>query len=149
MMRSNEAGITLIEVLTVIALGFIIAFTLYSILNSGMSSYKSEIEKNKKLYDAAYALKVLTKEIRKTTDVNINEHSCALTVGSSEFRLDGNTLLQNEVILAHDIQSFKVTTGHFNENEDCSNGSSDIISLKLTTDNNQVYSLELALRRGG
>ena len=66
MKRSNEAGITLIETVAVTVIIAIVSLLIYSIIHQSQTNFHKQNNVNKDINDAAYALKVITKEIRKT-----------------------------------------------------------------------------------
>ena len=65
MERSNQAGITLIETVAVTVIIAIVSLLIYSIIHQSQTNFHEQNNINKDINDAAYALKVITKEIRK------------------------------------------------------------------------------------
>lgn len=63
---TNQKGLTLLEVLAAVTIISIIIVLLYGILFNSKEQYNSQTEKNEQLSDISYALKVITKDIRKS-----------------------------------------------------------------------------------
>lgn len=148
MNRGTENGLTLIETLAAVTIVFFIVFILYSVISQSINTYGRQLTANENLNNAAAALKVMTKEIRKSAAATVDERTCTLTAGDKVFRFEAGTLYLNDTELVRGLQSFKATMGVFTEEERCSNGSSNQVSLKLVTASNQVYTAELTLRKG-
>lgn len=147
--RRSESGLTLVEVLATVIIGFLILLILYYVIGQSFNTYGKQITANQNLNKAAYALKVITKELRKVPTATVDENTCALTVGSKIYRFEAGTLYENNVALASDLQTFKATKGAFTEEANCRNEPSTQVSIKLVTNTNQVYATELILRKGG
>lgn len=64
--RKNEKGLTLVEVLAVIVISTMILTFMYMLLSQGMSQFTQKSQVNAELQDAAYALKVITEDLRRT-----------------------------------------------------------------------------------
>lgn len=106
---NNGKGITLVELLAAIVLASIVMLIVYSVLMSGTKQYKSQLEKNNQLTDISYALKMITKDIRKTEDPQIINNS-KIELNGINYSLDGNTINRNGVVIASSIKRFHVTS---------------------------------------
>lgn len=89
----NEKGITLVEVLAVLVIGTIILLLISNIHLFSQKQYKSQSEKTRHLYDVTYAVKVITKEIRKanasTIEISDDGHSIKLNA-QTEYKFNGD-----------------------------------------------------------
>ncbi len=103
-LRRTEQGLTLVEVLAVLVISSIIILLIFGALQFGQKNYKIQTEKTEELFDVTYAMKVITKEIRKSESVKIDSKK-ALTLNkgtSSEiiFKEENNFILKNGSPLA-------------------------------------------------
>lgn len=106
---SGEKGITLIELLAVIAIGGILIVLVISIFNNGQNQYSTQTTKVEQLTDIRYAAKVITKEIRKAEKVKVNKTGLELgTSPSIVFSFSSNEILQNGSTLVSGIEGFSV-----------------------------------------
>ncbi|MDI2588257.1 prepilin-type N-terminal cleavage/methylation domain-containing protein [Psychrobacillus sp. NEAU-3TGS] len=106
---NNGKGITLVELLAAIVLASIVMLLVYSLLMSGTKQYKNQLEKNNQLTDISYALKMITKDIRKTENPQIISNS-KIKLDGINYSLDGNTITRNGVVIASSIKRFQVTS---------------------------------------
>ncbi|MEQ6854240.1 prepilin-type N-terminal cleavage/methylation domain-containing protein [Lysinibacillus capsici] len=147
MERSNQAGITLIETVAVTVIIAIVSLLIYSIIHQSQTNFHKQNNINKDINDAAYALKVITKEIRKnptkvSTD-SLSESELTINKGVTGkelhfvFDKDKNTINKNNVIFATGIQDFKITLKE------------QIVTIKITSEHGKTISTELYLRRVG
>ncbi|KGR81290.1 prepilin-type N-terminal cleavage/methylation domain-containing protein [Lysinibacillus boronitolerans] len=147
MERSNQAGITLIETVAVTVIIAIVSLLIYSIIHQSQTNFHEQNNINKDINDAAYALKVITKEIRKNpTKVSMDSLSeSELTINKGVtgkelhfvFDKDKKTINKNNVIFATGIQDFKITLKE------------QIVTIKITSEHGKTISTELYLRRVG
>jgi prepilin-type N-terminal cleavage/methylation domain-containing protein len=104
-LRKTEQGLTLIEVLAVLVIGSIIILLIWSALQFGQKNYKIQSEKTEELFDVTYAMKVITKEIRKAESVKIDsKKTLTLNKGTSSeiiFKEENNLILKNGIPLAN------------------------------------------------
>lgn len=106
----NDKGITLVELLSVIAIGGIVMVLIMSILSNGQKQYSSQTADAEQLNDLRFVAKVITKEIRKADKVEVNPNSLKLgTESPIVFTIANGEVLRNGSILATDIAelSFK------------------------------------------
>lgn len=118
MNRKKEAGFTLVEVLAVTIISFIAMTLIYSIISQSTATYQKQTNTNKEINDAAYALKVMTKEIRKNPNAvttNMPNSPAELTinkgVSGKEIRFvfdkQKQIIYRNDVIFSTGIQNFE------------------------------------------
>lgn len=111
-MRKNfksEKGITLVELLAVIAIGGIISVLIMGILGNGQNQYNSQTVKSEQLNDIRYAAKVITKEIRKAERVEVSTSILKLGVDSPiVFTFSNEEILKNGITLVSGISDFSI-----------------------------------------
>ena len=103
----TEKGITLVELLAAIVLASIVMLLVYSVVMTGTKQYKSQLEKNKQLTDISYTLKMITKDIRKTENPKIINHS-EIELNGINYSQNGNTITRNGLVIAPSIEEFDV-----------------------------------------
>lgn len=170
MKRHKEAGLTLIETLAVTVIASIILLFLYSIISQSSNTYKKQTDTNKEINDAAYALKVITKEIRKfptttfivcsndlvpsnTCDTPENRPRLEITTDDEqkteikfkfEFDHEHKVIKKDGVTLTTGIQDFHI----FHPNKgDPPVQDKNLISIEITNQQGKVYATELVLRK--
>ena len=105
----NQKGLTLVEVLAIIAIMSVLLIILSNIQLTCKEQYTMQTEKNNQLTDLSYTLKVITKDIRKSgkaPQISGNTH----TIGSDIYRFNAstNTLTKNDAVLAHSITALTI-----------------------------------------
>lgn len=105
---NTEKGITLVELLAAIVLASIVMLLFYNVLMAGTKQYKNQLEKNNQLTEISYALKMITKDIRKTEKPKII-NSSQIELNGVNYSKDGNTITRNGVVVASSIERFQVT----------------------------------------
>ena len=108
---NNEKGITLVELLAAVVLASIVMLLVFSVLMSGTKQYKGQLEKNNQLTDISYALKMITKDIRKTENPRIISKS-EIELNGINYSKVGNTITRNGDVIARDIEIFFVDDGY-------------------------------------
>ena len=108
---NNEKGITLVELLAAVVLASIVMLLVFSVLMSGTKQYKNQLEKNNQLTDISYALKMITKDIRKTENPQIISKS-EIELNGINYSKVGNTITRNGDVIARDIEIFFVDDGY-------------------------------------
>lgn len=108
-LRKNEKGLTLVELLAVIVISSIITIILFSIFLNGQNQAQTQRDKNLQLIDVAYVLKVLTREIRKTDAVEVqNNDTLIIDNEIYTFNSAEKTITKNGGIFQTDINQFQV-----------------------------------------
>jgi prepilin-type N-terminal cleavage/methylation domain-containing protein len=106
----NDNGLTLVELLAVLAIGSIILILISNVHLIGQKQYKSQSENANSLNDVTYAMKVITKEIRKAKNPQwINEHEIILDEINYKFDNNEKAIKKAGITLIADIEEFKVT----------------------------------------
>ena len=108
---NNEKGITLVELLAAVVLASIVMLLVFSVLMSGTKQYKGQLEKNNQLTDISYALKMITKDIRKTKEPQIISVS-EIELNGINYSKVGNTITRNGDVIARGIEIFFVDDGY-------------------------------------
>lgn len=80
----NQKGITLVELLATVVILFIISLFIFNIVYSSTNQNESQRKESSQINDAAYLLKQITKDIRKTN--NLDSHD--LTTNTYIFKGD-------------------------------------------------------------
>lgn len=145
MKHQKECGLTLVETLAVTIIASIILLAMYSIISQSSNTYVKQTNTNKDINDAAYALKVITKEIRKNPKSVSIDSSTQLTINkdvSGEeicfvFDKKKHILNRNGVIFSTGIHNFQAIM----------NGQA--ITIKITNAQGKTSSAELYLRKAG
>ena len=109
----NERGLSLIEVLASFILISIILVLVFSIV---VSSQKQNIDQTKEatqINDASYVLKILTKDIRNTNQVNVigtTKYELILHDGMHPivYEFKNNELYRSDQVLANNIERFSM-----------------------------------------
>lgn len=112
----KQHGFTLIEVLATTIIAALVSVLLISILVSSGNTNVKQVKANKNLADASYILKVITKDIRKSTKVEkvdditftfINESA---STGPIRYSFDdaSRTLYRNNEVLAVGLKKFVI-----------------------------------------
>ncbi|MFJ7735048.1 PilW family protein [Lysinibacillus sp. NPDC097287] len=103
----NQNGLTLIEIVAVIAITSVILMIIYGIQLNSKEQYINQTEKNNQLTDISYTLKVITKDIRKSGNAPVINGN-TFTIGSEEYVFDAlaKCITRNSTILAQPITDF-------------------------------------------
>lgn len=107
--RFNQKGLTLVEVMAVIAIMSVILIIICSIQWTSNEQYTIQAEKNNQLTDISYTLKVITKDIRKSGKApEIN--GTTYTIGSEIYVFDAatNSITRNGSVLVQPITAFTI-----------------------------------------
>lgn len=169
MKRHKEAGLTLIETLAVTVIASIVLLFLYSIISQSSNTYKKQTDTNKEINDAAYALKVITKEIRKfptttfivcsndlvpsnTCDTPENRPRLEITTDDEqkteitfEFDHEHKVIKKDGVTLTTGIQDFQISHPNIGDSPPVPN--KNLISIQITNQQGKTYATELVLRK--
>ncbi|MCK1996571.1 prepilin-type N-terminal cleavage/methylation domain-containing protein [Psychrobacillus psychrodurans] len=142
---NNEKGITLVELLAAVVLASIVMLLVFSVLMSGTKQYKGQLEKNNQLTDISYALKMITKDIRKTKEPQIISVS-EIELNGINYSKVGNTITRNGDVIARNIELFFVDDGHGTAKYD-ENNIKWFIEIK-SLDQKKTKKTEIYLRKG-
>ncbi|MCZ8542144.1 PilW family protein [Psychrobacillus psychrodurans] len=142
---NNEKGITLVELLAAVVLASIVMLLVFSVLMSGTKQYKGQLEKNNQLTDISYALKMITKDIRKTKEPQIISVS-EIELNGINYSKVGNTITRNGDVIARNIEIFKVKDNYGTEHYD-ENNIKWFIEIK-SLDQKKTKKTEIYLRKG-
>ena len=133
----TEDGLTLVEILAVVIITSLVALLIFSIMVQSTKTYENQSSTNRTLNDAAYALKVITKEIRKNpNDVTASCPSSELEINHTIFTFDeeSNTIKRNNIPFVTNIKEFAP----------CKDGNA--IEIRLISIDDQQFSTTLYLR---
>ncbi|TSI10137.1 prepilin-type N-terminal cleavage/methylation domain-containing protein [Lysinibacillus sp. BW-2-10] len=118
----QQYGISLVEVLASIVIVTIVSSLVYSIVIKSNDHYNNQYDKNMELSDISYKLKLLTKEIRKASDVNyLSPNSMDLVIESAttNFYYDSSakTLYKDSSVYIHNVEKFVLTPNSTHPNK--------------------------------
>lgn len=135
----NSRGLSLAELLATVVLVSIILMLVFSIVVSSQSQSIEQTKEVQQINDASYVLKVLTRDFRKTTDVQINNDYYTLTLYEETmpvtYEFKNNELYRNNLILVNNIYGFSLKN--------------DVTTIEIKFSmNGQNYHTSLSFRRG-
>ncbi|MFJ7735060.1 PilW family protein [Lysinibacillus sp. NPDC097287] len=156
---NKESGLTLIETLAVTVIASIVLLLLYSIISQSSNTHQKQTTANTEIKDAAYALKVITKDIRKhpgnvtlPSDTELKIEPATEPEIRFVFNKEQKIIERNGQILSTGINDFLVSNITLEELADTQNNASspnsNLISIQITNLQGRTYSTELYLRKG-
>lgn len=107
--------------LAALVIGTIFILLIGNALLFGLKQYKSQSTKAQELTDVTFIAKVITKEIRKSTEISVNEqeHSITLTIYDNPieyiFMKTEKALFKNGQKLYSGLENFQVTVSDRND----------------------------------
>lgn len=140
----SKRGMTLIEVLAVTVIISIVASLIFNIIQSSVTQQAQQTKEANNLNDITYALKVVTKDIRRSVEAEANTSELTLTF------LNGDTttyFLLDEQLQKESGEKVEIITDGIG----CAEFSgTDVISIKLSNTSvcPEVPSTEIQLRKG-
>ena len=107
--RLNQKGLTLVELLAVIAITSVILMLIYGIQSNSNEQYTTQAEKNRELTNISYVLKVITKDIRISSKAPVINGN-TFTIGSEEYVFDtsSSSITRNGTVIAQPITAFTI-----------------------------------------
>lgn len=110
---NNERGLTLLELLAVMAISSVIILLILNVHVFGQKQYKEQSTKVEQLYDVTYVAKVITKEIRKSVSAETDGSKILILnknlADEIIFKEEENQILMNNKQLAQGEVSFTKT----------------------------------------
>lgn len=137
----NYMGFTLIETLAAIVILSIVMLLVFSTLNSSVEQNKEQTAEAFQINDAAYTLKQITKDIRKTYRIDPHKNPYLFMDENNNllfnYTYDSETkkLFRDNVIIVNNIEDFNMS---WNE---------QTVSIYFNL-NNQDYTTTIAFRKG-
>ncbi|WP_299510788.1 prepilin-type N-terminal cleavage/methylation domain-containing protein [uncultured Rummeliibacillus sp.] len=116
----NEKGISLVEILAAIVIMSILSILILYLLTKSTTQYNEQLNEANQLNDISYVLKIITKEIRKTTVDNIQPINNGIKINNTNYRLDNSThtiykytgnpddFSKNDEVLATNVEIFDI-----------------------------------------
>lgn len=108
----NEHGLTLIETLASVVILSIVLIFVGNILISSNDTNKKQLSKNQQLDELSYVIKVITKDMRKTTEITTPDYTFENKKKSLKYYYlyepTLNTIERNGEIIATNIKSFSI-----------------------------------------
>ncbi|MFE6167719.1 type II secretion system protein J [Viridibacillus arvi] len=105
---TNEKGVTLLEILAAIIITSIVATLIFNVQLSSSKQYDKQLNKNQQLNEVSYVLKVITKEMRKTTDISSINDGIKIKNDEYKFEVNTNSIIKNQEPFATNIGEFMV-----------------------------------------
>lgn len=107
-MMKNEKGITLIELLAVLAIGSVILSLIIGVTVNGQKTYSQQANSAEQLTEVRYVVKVITKELRKAERLKVEEDQLTIFHDTPlVFRLQDGRVWQNGSVLAEHIGALR------------------------------------------
>ena len=104
----NERGITLVELLAVLAIGSMILTLIIGVATNGQKNYISQTNATEQLTEIQYAVKVITKEVRKAERIKVEENKLTINHGTQlVIQWQNGKVQQNDTVLATRIGTLK------------------------------------------
>jgi len=137
----DSKGLTLIELLAVLALSGLVMLLIVSFFLFGSRNFSHQNDQTAVVSNARYSMDYLTRQIRKATELEVNEDGDILVIDSSEIKLEDHSLYHDNYEIASGIDNFMVSK----------NGNEVQIEIMIIDSNAQEYKLSsiVNLRRGG
>ena len=137
----NDRGISLVELLAVLAIGSIILSLIIGIIVNGQKTYSQQTHSAEQLTELRYAIKVITKEVRSAEKMTISENRLVVQSGGRiVFELRNDQLWQDGSVLAERISGLNF------EMED------RVLAISMETDGTtgkkQEVNVQIYLREG-
>lgn len=142
---AQESGLTLLELLATIIIIFLVSIFVFNIIFSANHQNRTQMAESRQINDAAFILKQITKDIRKTYNISVdssNKNHFYFTDKNNNilteyiYNTDGDLHREGQ-ILANNVSSFSLLTNLAT--------STATITFIL---NGETYSTTLAFRRG-
>jgi prepilin-type N-terminal cleavage/methylation domain-containing protein len=107
-MKINQNGMTLVELLVVLALLSMVILLISNTHIFGQKQFSSQSEQIQHESNVRYAMNVITKEIRKSPPQTISVTDNKIQTFNEEFLLKGPQLYKNDTVLEEGIAEFNV-----------------------------------------
>ncbi|EON73004.1 PilW family protein [Lysinibacillus sphaericus] len=108
----NNRGLTLVELLAVIVILGIVSTLLMNILVSSSETNKKQLANNQQLTELSYVLKIITKDMRRTTTFDTTDSTFKNNDNTTQytylFDMEANTVTRNGEIIAINIDTFSI-----------------------------------------
>lgn len=107
-MNKNRKGVTLVELMIVLALLSVVLMIAFSVLSFGFKGFNAQTDNIDNQSKVRLALSDISKEIRKTEDVlEIDVYVNEIDVDGIIYKLQGSTLMKDGSKLVSGIKLFK------------------------------------------
>ncbi|GAB0167007.1 type II secretion system protein [Lysinibacillus sp. CTST325] len=142
----NERGVTLLEVLAVTIIATLVSIVVMSILTNSKTTSDKQMESTSQLSDTTYILKVVTKDIRKSTKIYkkvLDEYTEYTLINNQNnqkyiyiYRQKDQTITRNDEMIAENVLGFNIE-----------NKQSHVI-IDISTPNSKPFSSTIYFRGG-
>lgn len=156
--QKNKQGLTLIEVLAVTVIISIVAILIFSIIQSSLELRSKQTKETNELFDITYALKLVTKDIRRSIAAEAKITELKLTFPDSKSDNSVTYLFEDHQLkkkTIRDVNGLKTETEELITNgigcAEFKPVENNVISIKLsnTSDCSHGQNTEIHLRNGG
>jgi|SRR5690625_187098 len=134
----KEDGLTLVELLAVLAIGSIILFFISTIHIFIQNQYNSQSKEVNELNDITIAMRAITKDIRTADVIQTSEDSKEITITidgeETTYQFENNNLKRNGVPYIYDLENFEAA---FNASK---------IQLKIVSVTGKMAETEIVMR---
>lgn len=103
----NNRGVTLVEVLAVLVLMSLILLMINGVHQYGQKQFVRQNEQIQNQENVQFAVKYITREVRKRGTVEKNEEEQKLIIGADEYLHKNNAIYKNDKPLVEGIKDFK------------------------------------------
>lgn len=105
-MIRNSKGLTLIELIIVIAIASVVVMIGFSIFSFGLRSFNTQTATVNNQSNIRQAIRVISQEIRKSNAQDITTSPSKININGVVYRLQDSTLLKNDLEFIYGIESF-------------------------------------------
>lgn len=142
----NERGVTLLEVLAVTVIATIVSIVLMSILTNSKTTSDKQMKSTIQLSDTTYILKVVTKDIRKSTEIHkktLDKYTEFTLINNQNnqkytyvYSQKDQTITRNDEMIAANVLDFKIEDKRSH------------VIINITTPNSKPFSSTIYFRGG-
>lgn len=117
-MYKNEKGITLVELLAVLAIMSVVIALISSVHLFGQKQYRDQSETMEHQSEVRVAVSQITKDIRKVSNYSVNMGTNLFIIGDFTYTLDGTKIKRNDTVISEEISDFSMTFDEDNKKID-------------------------------
>ena len=139
---NNSNGLTLIEIMAVLAILSIIGILAANIVISSININSQQSAESKQITDSSYILKLITKDLRSTSSIDYKSNEYIFKddtenpIATYTFNPTDKSLMRNSSQIANDIVIFKI-----------SDNSTYSVRIEFFL-HNENYETDIAFRKG-
>lgn len=103
---NNRKGLTLIELIVALGLTVIVLLMIFPPIILSHNTFGIQNEKVNTISNARYAMDYLTRQIRKSEEIEVIED--AIIIDSIVYKLENRTIFKDDTALIHGIDDLKI-----------------------------------------